>query len=197
VPPAGARSTAPAGQTSHVSRLPTSGRPLKGHHARDPCHPSRWQSQNVRWHFAHAGPADACLAYRRTIPPRGPKSEAGAPPVPKLLEVSCSDKPYALCLPRHEGGPRFHPCRRVREALRSAGIEYEKVIAAHGSPLPFLRKGSRDELFEAIGTRKLPALRLPDGTVLVHSKPILSWVEGERRSGHSPPSRSNQSGTLR
>jgi glutathione S-transferase len=82
-----------------------------------------------------------------------------------------------------DGGPRFHPCRRVQEALRSAGIEYEKVIAAHGSPLPFLRKGSRDELFDAIGTRKLPALRLPDGTVLVHSKPILSWVEAEERSG--------------
>lgn len=91
-----------------------------------------------------------------------------------------------------DGGPRFHPCRRVQEALRSAGIEYEKVIAAHGSPLPFLRKGSRDELFEAIGTRKLPALRLSDGTVLVHSKPILSWVEEERRSGHSVPSRSNE-----
>jgi hypothetical protein len=52
-----------------------------------------------------------------------------------------------------------------------------------------LRKGSRDTLYEAIGTRKLPALRLPDGTVLVHSKPILSWVDGEGRSGDS---RSNE-----
>ena len=94
-----------------------------------------------------------------------------------------------------DGGPRFHPCRRVQEALRSAGIEYEKVIAAHGSPLPFLRKGSRDELFGAIGTRKLPALRLPDGTVLVHSKPILSWVEGERRLT-TPRSNEAKVGTL-
>ena len=45
-----------------------------------------------------------------------------------------------------DGGPRIHPCRRVQEALRAAGIEYRKVIAAHGHPIPFLRKGSREEL---------------------------------------------------
>lgn len=76
-----------------------------------------------------------------------------------------------------EGGPRMHPCRRVQEALKAAGIEYDKVIAAHGSPIPFLRKGSRDELREATGETKLPALRLPDGTVLTHSREILSWVK--------------------
>lgn len=75
-----------------------------------------------------------------------------------------------------DGGPRMHPCRRVQEALRSAGIEYDKVIAAHGNPLPFLRKGSREELREATGATKLPALKLPDGTVLTHSRSILSWV---------------------
>ena len=37
-----------------------------------------------------------------------------------------------------DGGPRFHPCREVQEALRDAGIEYTKVIAGRGSPLPFL-----------------------------------------------------------
>jgi len=50
-----------------------------------------------------------------------------------------------------DGGPRIHPCRRVQEALRAAGIEYDKVLAAHGSPLPFLRKGSREDLREATG----------------------------------------------
>jgi hypothetical protein len=39
-----------------------------------------------------------------------------------------------------DGGPRIHPCRRVQEALHAKGIEYEKVVAAHGSPIPFLRK---------------------------------------------------------
>ena len=74
------------------------------------------------------------------------------------------------------GGPRMHPCRRAQEALRAAGIEYEKVIAGHGNPFPFLRKGSREELRAATGSKKLPALELPDGTVLTHSRAILSWA---------------------
>jgi glutathione S-transferase len=70
-----------------------------------------------------------------------------------------------------------HPCRRVQEALKAQGIEYEKVVAAHGNPLPFLRKGSREELEAATGDKKLPALKLPDGTVLTHSRAILSWIQ--------------------
>jgi len=61
--------------------------------------------------------------------------------------------------------------------MREKGIEYDKVIAGHGSPWPFLRKGSRDDLIEATGDKKLPALKLPDGTVLTHSRAILSWVK--------------------
>jgi glutathione S-transferase len=75
-----------------------------------------------------------------------------------------------------DGGPRIHPCRRVQEALRAADIEYDKVLAGHGSPIPFLRKGQREELREATGATKLPALKLPDGTVITHSRAILSWV---------------------
>ena len=75
-----------------------------------------------------------------------------------------------------DGGPWFHPCRRVQEALRAAGIEYDKVIAAHGTPIPFLRKGSREELRKATGTTKLPTLKLPDGTVISHSRDILAWI---------------------
>ncbi len=75
------------------------------------------------------------------------------------------------------GGPKMHPCRRVQAALRAKGIRYEKVIAAHGSPMPFLRKGSRAELREATGNTKLPALKLPDGTVIIHSKAILAWID--------------------
>jgi glutathione S-transferase len=83
-----------------------------------------------------------------------------------------------------ERGPKMHPCRRVQEALKDAGIAYEKEIAAHGSPIPFLRKGSREELEKATGSKSLPALKLPDGTVLTHSRAILSWIgaheNGER-----------------
>ena len=85
-------------------------------------------------------------------------------------------KPILYVCHGDDGGPRVHPCRRVQEALREAGIEYEKVIAAHGNPIPFLRKGSREELQEVTGSKKLPALKLPDGTVLTHSRAILKWV---------------------
>jgi glutathione S-transferase len=79
-----------------------------------------------------------------------------------------------------EGGPKIHPCRRVQEALHAAGIEYDKELAAHGSPIPFLRKGSREELREETGSTKLPALKLADGTVLTHSRAILSWIGAQR-----------------
>jgi len=78
-----------------------------------------------------------------------------------------------------DGGPRIHPCRRVQEALRAKGIDCEKVIGGHGHPIPFLRKGSREEVRAATGDTKLPALVLPDGTVLHHSKAILRWVEDQ------------------
>jgi glutathione S-transferase len=80
-----------------------------------------------------------------------------------------------------DGGPRIHPCRRVQERLRGAHIEYDKVVAAHGNPIPFLRKGSRDELRAATGQTKLPALKLANGTVITPSKAILAWI-GEQQS---------------
>jgi glutathione S-transferase len=81
-----------------------------------------------------------------------------------------------------DGGPRMHPCRRVQEAMRAAGIEYHKVIAAHGSPIPFLRKGSRAELRDQTGTTKLPALKLGDGTVIVPSRKILAWIKEQKQA---------------
>jgi glutathione S-transferase len=74
-------------------------------------------------------------------------------------------------------GPRLHPCRRVQEAFRQAGIPYQKIVAAQGNPIPFLRKGSREELRQATGQTKLPALKLPDERVITPSKAILKWIE--------------------
>jgi glutathione S-transferase len=91
-----------------------------------------------------------------------------------------ADLPTLFVCHGDDGGPRVHPCRRVQESLRAAGIEYEKVVAAHGSPIPFLRKGSRDELRDATGATKLPALKLPDGTVIAHSRAIMSWVDQQK-----------------
>jgi glutathione S-transferase len=96
-----------------------------------------------------------------------------------------ADKPTLYVCHGDEGGPRGHPCRRVQEAMHAAGIEFEKVIAAHGSPFPPLRRGSREKLRQATGDTKLPALRLPDGTVLTHSRRILAWVK-QRRHEPSP-----------
>jgi hypothetical protein len=97
-------------------------------------------------------------------------------PEPTIREDQHAGEADPFRLPRRRRGPRFHPCRRVQEALGSAGIDYEKVIAAHGSPIPFLRRGSRDQLFAATGTRKLPTIKLPDGRIISNSKPILAWV---------------------
>ena len=90
-----------------------------------------------------------------------------------------SDTPTLYVCHGDDGGPRVHPCRRVQEALRAKGIAYEKVVAAHGNPIPFLRKGSREELRAATGDTKLPALKLPDGTVMTHSRDILRWVRSQ------------------
>jgi glutathione S-transferase len=87
-----------------------------------------------------------------------------------------ADTPTLYVCHGDEGGPKLHPCRRVQEALHAKGIEYEKVVAAHGSPIPFLRKGSRDELQEKLGTTKLPAMQLADGTALYPSSKIMSWI---------------------
>lgn len=86
-----------------------------------------------------------------------------------------------------EGGPRMHPCRRVQEAMKTAGIPYEKVIAAHGSPIPFLRKGSREELREQTGTTKLPTLKTADGEVVIGSKAILAWISEQQAAGSAAP----------
>jgi glutathione S-transferase len=94
--------------------------------------------------------------------------------------MTMAEKPTLYVCHGDDEGPRIHPCRRVQEAMRGAGIEYEKVIAAPGHPIPFLRKGSREELRQATGDTKLPALKLPDGTVITHSRGILKWVSQQR-----------------
>jgi hypothetical protein len=91
-----------------------------------------------------------------------------------------AEKPTLYVCHGDEGGPRMHPCRRVQKAMQDASIDYEKVIAGHGSPFPFLRKGSREELQQATGQAKLPALKLADGTVMTHSREILSWINSQR-----------------
>ena len=94
----------------------------------------------------------------------------------RAADGATAERPTLFVCHGDDGGPKMHPCRRVQEALRDAGIDYEKKIAAHGSPIPFLRKGSREELRAATGDTKLPTLKLADGTVLSHSRAIKSWI---------------------
>jgi glutathione S-transferase len=96
------------------------------------------------------------------------------------------EKPTLYVCHGDEGGPRMHPCRRVQEALHGAGIEYEKIVAAHGSPIPFLRKGSREELRAATGQERLPAMKLPDGTVLAPTREILAWIRDQGATAAQP-----------
>jgi Glutathione S-transferase, N-terminal domain len=91
-----------------------------------------------------------------------------------------AERPTLYVCHGDDAGPRVHPCRRVQEALRASGIEYEKVIAAHGHPIPLLRKGSREELRKATGDTKLPAMKLSDGTMITHSRAILDWISRQR-----------------
>jgi hypothetical protein len=92
-------------------------------------------------------------------------------------ENQMSELPVLYVCHGDDGGPAIHPCRRVQKRLRDAGVAFDRVIAGHGSPIPLLRKGSRDPLREATGTDKLPTLKLPNGTVLVHSRAIFAWID--------------------
>jgi hypothetical protein len=94
-----------------------------------------------------------------------------------------TDQPVLYVCHGDQGGPRIHPCRRAQEALDAADIDYEKVIAAQGNPIPFLRKGSREKLREATGQEKLPALKLADGTVLANSRAIIGWARAQQPTG--------------
>ena len=87
-----------------------------------------------------------------------------------------AEKPTLYVCHGDTGGPKMHPCRRAQEALNAAGIEYDKVIGGHGNPLPFLRKNDRQELIAATGSKKLPALKLADGTVIHGAGKIIGWV---------------------
>ncbi len=91
-----------------------------------------------------------------------------------------AERPTLYVCHGDERGAPMHPCGRVQKVMKEAGIEYDKVVAAHGSPIPFLRQGSREELKAATGTDKLPTLKLADGTVLSHSREILAWVREQQ-----------------
>ena len=55
------------------------------------------------------------------------------------------------------------------------------VTASAVTGLPEIEAGADlVELIEATGDKRLPAMKLPDGTVLKNSRAILGWVREQR-----------------
>jgi hypothetical protein len=75
-----------------------------------------------------------------------------------------------------EGGPPPHACKRAQRALRAAGHDFDKVIAARGIPFGLFTTGRRPRLKEISGQEKLPVLLLPDGKTINGSAPIIAWA---------------------
>jgi len=74
------------------------------------------------------------------------------------------------------GGPKFHPCRQVHEALEAAGHEYETVVFDRNKPMGFFTKGKRPELAKMSGQEKLPVLKVGEDRTIAGSGEIKRWA---------------------
>jgi Glutathione S-transferase, N-terminal domain len=75
-----------------------------------------------------------------------------------------------------DGGPPPHACKRAQRALRAAGHDFEKVIAARGIPFGLFTTGRRPRLKEMSGQEKLPVLLLTNGETINGSAKIIAWA---------------------
>lgn len=89
-----------------------------------------------------------------------------------------SEKLTLLVCHIDDGGPPPHACRRAQRALRAAGHDFDKVIAARGIPFGLFTTGRRPELKQLSGQEKLPVLELTDGTTINGSANIIAWARG-------------------
>ncbi len=80
------------------------------------------------------------------------------------------------------GGPPFHPCRRVADALEKGGIAYETNVFDRNRPLGLFTAGKRPELKALSGQEKLPVLELADGTTVSGSGDIVAWARAHGRA---------------
>ena len=76
-----------------------------------------------------------------------------------------------------DGGPPPHACKRAQRALRAAGHDFDKVIAARGIPFGLFTTGRRPELKKLSGQEKLPVLQLKDGSTINGSAEIIEWAQ--------------------
>jgi glutathione S-transferase len=87
-----------------------------------------------------------------------------------------SDRLTLLVCHIDDGGPPPHACKRTQRALRAAGHDFDKVIAAKGIPFGLFTTGRRPELKQLSGQEKLPVLKLPDGSTINGSAKIIAWA---------------------
>jgi hypothetical protein len=78
-----------------------------------------------------------------------------------------------------DGGPPPHACKRAQRALRAAGHDFDKIVAARGVPFGLFTAGRRPKLKQLSGQERLPVLRLPDGTTINGMANIIAWANGQ------------------
>jgi glutaredoxin len=76
-----------------------------------------------------------------------------------------------------DGGPPPHACKRAQRALRAAGHDFDKIVAAKGIPFALFTSGRRPKLKQLTGQEQLPVLRLPDGTFITGATNIIAWAK--------------------
>ncbi len=86
-----------------------------------------------------------------------------------------------------DGGPPPHACKRTQRALRAAGHDFDKVVAAKGIPFALFTSGRRPKLKYLTGQEQLPVLRITDGTYITGSDKIIAWAN-DNAPAHSAPS---------
>jgi glutathione S-transferase len=78
-----------------------------------------------------------------------------------------------------DGGLPPHACKRAQRALRAAGHDFDKVVAARGVLFGLFTTGRRPKLKQLSGQEQLPVLRLPDGTAISGSANIIAWANAQ------------------
>jgi hypothetical protein len=76
-----------------------------------------------------------------------------------------------------DGGLPPHACKRAQRALRTAGHDFDKIVAARGVLFGLFTTGRRPGLKRLSGQERLPVLRLPDGSTINGSTNIIAWAD--------------------
>jgi glutaredoxin len=85
-----------------------------------------------------------------------------------------------------DGGPPPHACKRAQRALRAAGHDFDKTVAAKGIPFALFTSGRRPKLKQLTGQEQLPVLRLPNGTTIIGATNIIAWAKANAPSPGTP-----------